>query len=175
LTFGHVEWNDRTSYGYDSLELSWHPEALRNGAGLAPDYGRCHHTGNYFIDNGDDRVKGIENSGVSLCRKEFVEYRTSPAKPNVSGLRFAVSLNDARLIETGVKFPTRTAPRLQGALRVGSVRANTEYCERYFWITAREAMTSKFPPFTVPPECAKSASVSIGNIESFRIGFSYGA
>lgn len=148
LPFGHLEWNDRISIGYEGVEIHWHHDALSFGGGLTWDFGRSDHSGSYFFNSGDDRLKGLTKINASLGGLAFVGYRIANVDLTLSGSRFDGALKGGVLVKLGASVPIEVSPQLTISPHIGGAWANTTYTETYFGVTASEAANSSFSQFT---------------------------
>jgi len=148
LPFVQATYDDMVSLGVDGLNVYWHQDHFRFGAGLSYDSGRKDHKAGGIIDSGDDRLRGMGNISGAAGLKLFGAYNFG--RLNVTGAvtKFDGSDNKGLIADVGADLPFKITDKLMVTAHAGATWANQDYMQTFFGVTPTQAADSGFREFT---------------------------
>jgi len=124
---------------------------LRNGIGFAPlDTAHVSMGGSVvFVQGirGQDLPAGIDRIADSVGFRLFTTLRGGGFIANVAATR-ALGGTKGTLVDASLSYPVVASPRLVLVPTIAATWANAKYNDRYFGVTAAEALASGLPQFS---------------------------
>jgi len=148
LPFVEATYDDMVSIGVHGLNVYWHQDNFRLGAGLAVDPGRKDYKSSGIFVTGDDRLRGMGDISGAAGLRLFGSYNFG--RLNVSGAvtKFDGSDNKGLIADVGADLPFKVTDKLSLAAHVGATWANQDYLQTYFGVTPTQAAATGFGEFT---------------------------
>lgn len=141
-------WADTISLGTNGLNVYWHHDSFRLGAGLDYDPGRKDSAGNGIFRDGDDRLKGLGNIEPAVGVRLFTTYSLGWVRFSGSVSKFTAGSNGGVVADAGVSVPYELTERATITLRAGASWEDRKRMQQFFGITSAQALSSMFPQFT---------------------------
>lgn len=139
-----VRWRDMVSLGQDGLNLYWHGDDLRIGAGVTYDGGRSDHETNGILSSGDNRLMGLGNVAGSLGVRAFADYKVGPVFLDSSAVKFIGPDNKGVQVNFGASAPWSVTRQFIVRPHIGVTWADDNYMRVFFGVTPPQASRSIF-------------------------------
>jgi len=154
----NATYNDMLSINTGGLNVYWHDEHVRLGAGLTYKGGRKDRKSGSFLSRGDDRLIGMGNVRAVMGLRAFGSYTIEHVKLSTGITQFTGG-NHGLLVDVAASLPFKATERLVLKPHVSATWANGTYMQTYFGVSAAQAANSRFARFNAG---AGLKDVSIG-------------
>lgn len=145
----NIKWKDMVSVGYDGINLYWHQDEFRIGAGLVIDQGRdTQHSGTISLRSGDERLRGLGKIDISPGVRVFASYQFGVVNFDVSATQYEGKQNKGLTASLGVSAPFRFDSQFTVTPHAGATWADRKYNQTYYGVTAVQSLNSSFPEFS---------------------------
>ena len=154
----NATYNDMLSISTGGLNVYWHDDHVRLGAGLSYQGGRKESKSGSFFSRGDDRLIGMGNVNAALGVRAFGSYSIEHVKLSAAVTQFTGG-NHGLLVDVGASLPFKATGRLILKPHVNATWANGTYMQTFYGVTTVQAANSRFTRFNAG---AGLKDVSIG-------------
>jgi len=154
----NATYNDMLAINNGGVNVYWHDEHIRLGAGLTYQGGRNDRKSGSFLSRGDDRLIGMGKVKAAMGMRAFGSYSIEHVELSTALTQFTGG-NHGLLLDMGAAFPFKATERLVLKPHVNATWANGTYMQPLFGVTAAQAANSRFTRFNAG---AGLKDVSIG-------------